>query len=94
LIGRSDGNYIKGKLPNSVKFFNENLNFNLFYDKKVEFFLKLGPRAASCCPRAGPGSPIFEFAGKGWHGPQFFKITGGHGQRAAKCHGFSPLMYV
>jgi hypothetical protein len=63
------------------------LNFNFFYDKKAGFFLKLGPRAARCCPRAGPGSPTFKFAGTGGHGPQFFKITGGHGQRAAKCHG-------
>jgi hypothetical protein len=58
-----------------------------FYDKKVGFFLKLGPRAARCCPRAGPGSPTFEFVGTGGHGPRFFKITGGHGQWAAKCHG-------
>jgi hypothetical protein len=56
------------------------LNFNFFYYKKTGFFLKLGPRA-------GPGSPTFKFAGTGGHGPQFFKITGGHGQRAAKCHG-------
>jgi hypothetical protein len=34
------------------------LNFNFFYDKKAAFFLKLGPRA-------GPGSPTFEFAGTG-----------------------------
>ncbi len=79
MIGRSAGNYIKWKIPKSVNFFNENLNFNFFYDKKPGFFLKLSPRAARCCPRAGPGSPTFEFAGTGGHGPQYFKITGGHG---------------
>jgi hypothetical protein len=46
LIGRSAGNYIKWKTPKSVNFYNENLNFNFFYDKKTRFFLKLGPRAA------------------------------------------------
>jgi hypothetical protein len=45
LIGKSAGNYIKWKIRKSVNFFNENLNFNFFYDKKAGFFLKLGPRA-------------------------------------------------
>jgi hypothetical protein len=63
-------------MPKSVKFFNKNLNFNFFSDKKAGFFLKLGPRPPA----------TFEFAGTSGHGPQVFKITGGHGQRAAKCH--------
>jgi hypothetical protein len=50
--------YYSVKNPKSVNFFNENLNFNFFYDKKGRFFLKLGPWA-------GPGSPTFEFAGTG-----------------------------
>ncbi len=40
----------------------------------------LGPRAARCCPRAGPGSPTFELAGTGarplWARAAVFKITG------------------
>jgi hypothetical protein len=48
--------------------------------KKPNFSLKLGPRA-------GPGSRTTESAGTGEHEQQFFTITGGHGQRAAKCHG-------
>jgi hypothetical protein len=47
------------------------LNFNFFYDKITGFSLKFG-------------SPTFELAG---YGQQFLKIAGGHGQRAAKCHG-------
>jgi hypothetical protein len=40
LIGRSAGNCIKLKIPESVNLFNENLNFNFFYDKKPGFFPK------------------------------------------------------
>jgi hypothetical protein len=50
------------------------------YDKITVFFLELGPRA-------GSGSRTFELAGTGGHGPLFSKITGRHGQRAAKCLG-------
>jgi hypothetical protein len=75
------------KNPNFLIFFNKKLKFNFFYDKITGVSLNLGPRAARCCPRAGPGSPTLELAGTGGHGPQFLKITGGHGPRAAKCHG-------
>jgi hypothetical protein len=64
------------KNPNFLNFFNKKLKSNFFYDKITGVSLKLGPRAVRCCPRAGLGSPTFELAG-----------TGGHGPRAAKCHG-------
>ncbi len=35
-------------------------------------------------PAGRAGQPDFRI---GRHGPQFFKITGGYGQRAAKSHG-------
>jgi hypothetical protein len=50
------------KIPKSVHFFNENLNFNFFYDEKAGFFLKLDPRAAR----------LSDLAGTGGHGPLFF----------------------
>ncbi len=56
---------------------------SFFKTKKPGFFLKLGSRAARFYPRAGPDSPTFELAGTGGNGPQFFKIMGRHGQRAA-----------
>ncbi len=71
LIGRSAGNYIKWKIPKSVNFFNENLNFNFFYDKKVGFFLKLGPQA---------GQLDFRICG---HGRARAAVLKNHGQRAA-----------
>jgi hypothetical protein len=70
------------KNTNVINFFYKKLKFNFFYDKITGFFLKLGPRA-------GPGSPTFELAGTEGHGPQFLRITGGHGPRAAKCHGYT-----
>jgi hypothetical protein len=88
LIERSAGNYIKWKKPISVNFFNENLNFNFFYDKKDGFFLKLGPRATRCCPLAEPGSPTFEFAGTG---RSFLKSGAGTGSGRPNGTGCSPL---
>ncbi len=65
------------------------LNFNFFYDKIIGFFLKLGPRAARSCLRAGPGSPTFELAGTG---RSFLGSRAGTGSGRPNVTGYSPLL--
>jgi hypothetical protein len=86
------------KKPKIPKFFQQKLNFNFFYDKIAGFSLKLGPRAARCFPRAGPGSPTSELAGYGraraGTSRSFQKSRAGTGSGRPNVTGSSLLLYI
>jgi hypothetical protein len=73
------------------KFFQLKFEFQRFFYKITGFFLKLCPRVTRCCPRAGPGSPTFEFAGTGG---SFWKSLAGRGSGRPNVTVSSPLVEI